>query len=49
MVKYYIIITYIFLIEILFRDGVPLNEHFLALKTKYQNEKAEFDKIIYVY
>ena len=25
--------------EVLFRDGVPLNEHFLALKTKYTNEK----------
>jgi hypothetical protein len=32
--------------EILFRDGVPLNEHFLALKTKYTNEKEQFDRII---
>lgn len=32
--------------EILFRDGVPLNEHFLALKTKYTKEKDEFDNII---
>jgi len=32
--------------EILFRDGVPLNEHFLALKTKYTNERDQFDKII---
>jgi hypothetical protein len=30
--------------EILFRDGVPLNEHFLALKTKYTNEKDAFEK-----
>ena len=34
--------------EILFRDGVPLNEHFLALKTKYQNEKGKFEQFIYV-
>jgi hypothetical protein len=32
--------------EILFRDGVPLNEHFLALKTKYTNEKEHFEKLI---
>lgn len=32
--------------EILFRDGVPLNEHFLALKTKYTNEKDQFDLLI---
>jgi hypothetical protein len=32
--------------EILFRDGVPLNEHFLALKTKYTNERDHFDKLI---
>lgn len=32
--------------EILFRDGVPLNEHFLALKTKYTNEKDKFDSYI---
>lgn len=32
--------------EILFRDGVPLNEHFLALKTKYTNEKDQFDNLI---
>lgn len=32
--------------EILFRDGVPLNEHFLALKTKYTNERDQFDKYI---
>ena len=35
--------------EILFRDGVPLNEHFLALKTKYQSEKGKFEQIIYVF
>lgn len=32
--------------EVLFRDGVPLNEHFLALKTKYTNEKEHFEGII---
>ena len=32
--------------EILFRDGVPLNEHFLALKTKYTNERDQFEKYI---
>ena len=32
--------------EILFRDGVPLNEHFLALKTKYTGEKDQFEKYI---
>lgn len=32
--------------EVLFRDGVPLNEHFLALKTKYTNEKEHFETII---
>jgi len=32
--------------EILFRDGVPLNEHFLALKTKYTGEKDQFDNLI---
>ena len=30
--------------EVLFRDGVPLNEHFLALKTKYTNERDGFEK-----
>lgn len=34
------------LIEIFFRDGVPLNEHFLALKTKYTTEKEQFEKAI---
>lgn len=32
--------------EILFRDGVPLNEHFLALKTKYTSEKDVYEKKI---
>ena len=32
--------------EILFRDGVPLNENFLALKTKYKNERDEYEKKI---
>lgn len=31
---------------VLFKDGVPLNEHFLALKTKYTNEKKHFEEII---
>lgn len=26
------------------RDGIPLNEHFLALKNKYNNEKSELEK-----
>ena len=32
--------------EVLFRDGVPLNENFLALKTKYKNERDQFEKMI---
>lgn len=32
--------------EVLFRDGVPLNEHFLALKTKYTKEKEKFETYI---
>ena len=32
--------------EVLFRDGVPLNEHFIALKTKYKNERDFFEKLI---
>jgi hypothetical protein len=35
-------------IEIMFRDGVPLNQHFMALKTKYSNEKEYYDKTINV-
>ncbi|CDW78218.1 UNKNOWN [Stylonychia lemnae] len=30
--------------ETLLRDGIPLNEHFLALKNKYNNEKDDMDK-----
>ncbi len=26
------------------RDGIPLNEHFLALKNKFNNEKDEMEK-----
>ncbi len=44
MVKYS---SYLFK-EILFRDGVPLNEHFLALKTKYTNEKNAFEVMVEV-
>ena len=25
------------------RDGIPLNEHFLALKNKFNNEQKELD------
>ena len=32
--------------EVLFRDGVPLNGNFLALKTKYKNERDAFEKLI---
>jgi hypothetical protein len=27
--------------ETMLRDGIPLNEHFLALKNKYNNEQRE--------
>lgn len=30
--------------ETLLRDNIPLNEHFLALKNKYNNEKDSLDK-----
>ena len=30
--------------ETLLRDGIPLNEHFLALKNKFNNEKNSLDK-----
>ncbi len=30
--------------ETLLRDGIPLNEHFLALKNKFNNEKDELEK-----
>lgn len=30
--------------ETLLRDGIPLNEHFLALKNKFNNEKEDMEK-----
>jgi hypothetical protein len=30
----------------LLRDGIPLNEHFLALKNKFNNEKDDLEKYI---
>jgi hypothetical protein len=30
--------------ETLLRDGIPLNEHFLALKNKFNNEKEHLQK-----
>lgn len=30
--------------ETLLRDGIPLNEHFLSLKNKFNNEKDTLDK-----
>ena len=30
--------------ETLLRDGIPLNEHFLALKNKYNNEQESLNK-----
>lgn len=32
--------------ETLLRDGIPLNEHFLALKNKFNNEKDELEKFV---
>lgn len=32
--------------ETLLRDGIPLNEHFLALKNKYNNEIEELGKYV---
>ena len=32
--------------ETLLRDGIPLNEHFLALKNKFNNEKDDLEKYI---
>ena len=32
--------------ETLLRDGIPLNEHFLALKNKFNNEKEELEKFV---
>ena len=42
------LIKYIFKLgryEVLFRDWVLLNKNFLALKTKYKNERDSFEKI----
>ena len=30
--------------ETLLRDGIPLNEHFLALKNKFNNEQGDLKK-----
>ena len=30
--------------ETLLRDGIPLNEHFLALKNKFNNERDDLEK-----
>lgn len=32
--------------ETLLRDGIPLNEHFLALKNKYNNEQDDMNKFV---
>lgn len=32
--------------ETLLRDGIPLNEHFLALKNKFNNEKDEMERFV---
>lgn len=32
--------------ETLLRDCIPLNEHFLALKNKFNNEKDELEKYV---
>eukprot|EP00347_Sterkiella_histriomuscorum_P023278 403335260 len=33
--------------ETLLRDGIPLNEHFLALKNKFNNEKDDLEKFVH--
>lgn len=33
--------------ETLLRDGIPLNEHFLALKNKFNNEKDDMEKHVH--
>jgi hypothetical protein len=33
-------------IETMFRDGIPLNEHFFALKIKYKKESLEYEQMI---
>ena len=30
--------------ETLLKDGIPLNEHFLALKTKYNTDRAKLEQ-----
>jgi len=30
--------------ETLLRDGIPLNEHFLSLKNKFNNEKKQLEE-----
>jgi hypothetical protein len=30
--------------EVLLKDGIPVNEHFIALKNKYNVEKGDWDK-----
>lgn len=32
--------------ETLLRDGIPLNEHFLALKNKFNNEEHDLKKYV---
>ena len=32
--------------ETLLRDGIPLNEHFLALKNKFNNEQSDLKKSV---
>jgi hypothetical protein len=32
--------------EVLLKDGIPLNEHFIALKNKFNTEKDELDRFI---
>ena len=31
-------------LEHLMKDGIPLNEHFIALKNKYNTEMAEYEQ-----
>ena len=32
--------------EVLLRDGIPLNEHFIALKNKYNREMEQWEKVL---
>lgn len=34
-------------LDALFRDGIPLNENFLALKNRYKKEQKDLDERIY--